>query len=160
MIKHGQILCTADTRRKLEDVLVGFGFSRRFIQPSWAPALFSTEHMLTTCISTINFGLCNCIVNVLNISVLLACDYESRPREGTLNLCGCYDRNLSMSSIIIQNYQDMVMCGLIWCQFLSGACAFADLTTSDACIAVLLCKCPNGLVALWNRSTAFLLQVT
>ena len=74
MIKHGQILCTADTRRKLEDVLlVGFGYSQRFI--ICASIVFYGAYMLTTCISAINFGLCNYIVNVLNITVLLACDY-------------------------------------------------------------------------------------
>ena len=124
MIKHGQILCTADTRRKLEDVLlVGFGYSQRFI--ICASIVFYGAYMLTTCISAINFGLSNYIVNVLNVSVLLACDYE-RVRDGTLNLSACYDRNLSMPCIIIRNYQDTVLSYvwvnmvqvLIWCMCL------------------------------------------
>ena len=81
--------------------------------------------MLTTCISAINFGLSNYIVNVPNVSVLLACDYE-RVRDGTLNLSACYDRNLSMPCIIIRNYQDTVVSYvwvnmvqvLIWCMCL------------------------------------------
>ncbi|CAN6172926.1 unnamed protein product, partial [Urochloa humidicola] len=49
----------------------------------------------------IYFVVCNYIMTVRNIFVLLAYDYGRSVRDDdTLNLCGCYHRNLSIYAFI------------------------------------------------------------
>jgi len=101
-----------------------------------------------TCISAINFGLCviNYNMNVLNISVLLAWDYMSRVRDGTLNLCACYDRNV----YAFYNHSKLSGYGYVWINMVKvfiwcmSPCWFTNLRCLYY-IGVLVCKCPNGL---------------
>ena len=90
-------------------MLVGFGYSQSIKDSSWAPALSSTEHIYVH-LGNKFWPVCNYNMNVLNISVLLAWDYMSRVRDGTLNLCACYDRNV----YAFYNHSKLSGYGYVW----------------------------------------------
>lgn len=86
-------------------------------------------------------------------------------------ICGFYDWNLSMIlspfgtigyvNVCLVNVMQFSF-GIIWCKFLSGACAFADLLITwlpEVLVLVFwymqMSKC---LVAFWDGSIAFHLQ--